>query len=184
MKISLKLIFRKFVEFSCPALYLTSKKNSRKARLVIKCRQESEYDVHYGTKDSQETLDCLHQEDDMGLGMTWPSLSSHTKSPKHAKCTNYVVLGQNKMLWPSLPQGIPIQQTWPISGSWPRHPRHLMSYPSDLRVAQFHCNIVDSIHVSFLYVKQVMTTVTTFKELNSSLACKSTSPVSLSIVLS
>jgi hypothetical protein len=73
MKISLKLIFRKFVEFGCPALYLTSKKNSRKAR------QESEYNVHYRTNDSQETLNCLHQEDDTGLGVTWPSLSSHTK---------------------------------------------------------------------------------------------------------
>jgi hypothetical protein len=37
----------------------TSKKNSREARLAVKCRQERDYDVHYGTEDSWETLGCL-----------------------------------------------------------------------------------------------------------------------------
>src|SRR5258708_26882736 len=74
-------------------------------------------------------------------------------------------LAKKKMLQPSLPKGIPNRQTWPISGTWPRQPRHPMSHPSDLRVAQFHRNIADSIHVSSLYARQVMTTVTTFKEL-------------------
>src|SRR5258708_7610396 len=66
------------------------------------------------------------------------------------------------------PQDIPIPQTWPISGSWPRCqrcPRRPMSHPSDLRAAQFHRSIVDSIHIPSLYVRQVTTTVTTFKEL-------------------
>src|SRR5258708_21625562 len=60
---------------------------------------------------------------------------------------------KKKMLRPSLPQGIPIPQTWPISGTWPRQPRHLMSHPSDLRAAQFHCNIhcVNEIIGSVLY---------------------------------
>jgi hypothetical protein len=107
------------------------------------------------------------QEDDTVLGVTWPSKTTKSRQVTqtcqvHRLCHTWP---KKKMPRPSLPQGIPIPQTWLISGSWPRHPRHPMSHPSDLRVAQFHCNIVDSIHVSSLYVRQVMTTVTTFKEL-------------------
>ena len=99
------------------------------------------------------------------LGQLCQVTPSHAKSPNMLSAPIMSYLAKKKMPRPSLPQGIPIPQTWPISGTWPRQPRHPMSHPNDLRAAQFHCNIVDSIHVSSLYARRVMTTVTTFKEL-------------------
>src|SRR5260221_13360544 len=99
------------------------------------------------------------------LGQLCQVTPSHAKSPKHAKCTNYVILGQKKDATAKSALRHPNSTDLANFRDLAKTAKTSMSHPNDLRAAQFHHNIVDSIHVSSLYARQVMTIVTTFKEL-------------------